>query len=191
MKLLFATHNENKVQEIRSLLPEGYELLSLKDLHFYEEIPETEPTIEGNARLKAKFLYDRLKVPCFAEDTGLLIDALNGRPGVRSARYAGEPSDSKRNMELVLKEMNGIGHRSARFKTVIVNFSEAGSVEYEGICEGTILDGPRGNSGFGYDPIFQPLGCNQSFGEMRLDEKNAFSHRKKAFEKFLSGLKSN
>ncbi|MFN8278178.1 MAG: RdgB/HAM1 family non-canonical purine NTP pyrophosphatase [Chitinophagales bacterium] len=189
MKLLFATHNANKVREIKSLLPGGIELVSLADLHFYDDIPETELTLEGNARLKAQFLFQRLGLPCFAEDTGLEIDALHGAPGVFSARYAGEPSDPARNMAKVLHEMAGVAQRTARFRTVIAHFSGPDVVYYTGVCEGTILEAPRGNQGFGYDPIFQPAGCNLSFGEMRLEDKNQFSHRKKAFDLFLANLR--
>ena len=189
MTLLFATHNQNKVKEIASLLPLGYELRSLCDLNFHEEIPETSDTIDGNSLLKAQYLFEKLRKPCIAEDTGLEIESLQGRPGVRSARYAGEPTNANANINKVLGEMKGQQNRAAKFKTVITHYFAQGYVQYVGICEGEILETPRGTDGFGYDPIFLPKGCNHSFAQMRLEEKNVFSHRKKAFEKFLADLK--
>jgi len=191
MQLIFATSNENKVKEIRSLLPEGMEVKSLKDIGFEGELEETSGTIAGNSLQKAQYLSEHFQVACFAEDTGLEIDALNGRPGVYSARYAGEKASYQENVMKVLAEMKGQENLAARFITIITYYSAGKYVQFEGICEGEILKEPHGTDGFGYDPIFQPIRCNHSFAEMRLEEKNLYSHRKKAFAKFLEFLKSN
>lgn len=190
MQLVFATSNENKVKEIRSILPEGMEVKSLRDIGFEGELEETRGTISGNSLQKAEYLSEHFKVACFAEDTGLEIDALGGKPGVYSARYAGEKASYQDNVSKVLKEMEGLQNRLARFVTVITYYNAGKYVQFEGICEGEILREERGIEGFGYDPIFIPLGCNHSFAEMRLEEKNLYSHRKKAFAQFLEFLKS-
>ena len=190
--MIFATSNAHKVGEIRAVLPEGFMVQSLKDIGFTEDLPETQDTIEGNSLQKAEYLSERLSgVTCFAEDTGLEIAALDGRPGVYSARYAGPEATFGDNVRKVLAEMEGVEDRSARFKTVITYFSEGRSVQFTGLCKGMILTASRGTEGFGYDPIFVPDGCNLSFAEMRLSEKNQFSHRRKAVDQFLEYLKGS
>ena len=191
MTLIFATSNAHKVSELTSVLPEGITVQSLRDIGFTEELPETQDTIEGNSLQKAQYLSEKLGVTCFAEDTGLEIAALDGRPGVYSARYAGPGAAYQDNVNKVLTEMQGLTDRRARFKTVITYFKEGQSVQFTGLCEGEILTAPRGSEGFGYDPIFVPEGCNLSFAEMRLSEKNEFSHRRKAVDQFLEYLKSS
>ena len=191
MTLIFATSNAHKVSELASVLPEGITVCSLRDIGFIEELPETQDTIEGNSLQKAQYLAEKLGVTCFAEDTGLEIAALDGRPGVYSARYAGPGAAYQDNVNKVLAEMEGMTDRRARFKTVITYFSAGRSVQFTGLCEGEILTAPRGSEGFGYDPIFVPEGCNLSFAEMRLSEKNEFSHRRKAVDQFLEYLKSS
>jgi len=191
MQLLFATSNVNKVKEIQSLLPEGFSLLGLNDIGFSGDIPETADTIEGNSLLKAQFIAENYNRICFSEDTGLEVVALNGRPGVRTARYAGEQACNQDNISLVLKEMNAITERKARFKTVISFFDGNEFKQFEGICNGSIATEVKGNDGFGYDPIFIPDGEVRTFAEMTLAEKNKFSHRKKAFNQFLEYLKDN
>ncbi|MCW3125720.1 MAG: nucleoside 5-triphosphatase RdgB [Bacteroidetes bacterium] len=189
--MIFATSNAHKVDEIRAVLPERVAVQSLKDIGFTEELPETMGTIEENSLQKAQYLGEKLGVTCFAEDTGLEIMELDGRPGVYSARYAGPGGVAEDNVRKVLAEMDGVADRSARFKTVITYFSGGKSVQFTGLCEGNILLSPKGNDGFGYDPIFVPEGCNLSFAEMRLSEKNQFSHRRKAVDQFLEYLKSS
>jgi XTP/dITP diphosphohydrolase len=191
MHLTFATSNAHKVKEIASVLPDGYTVQSLKDIGFTEELPETKDTIEGNSLQKAEYLSEKLKVTCFAEDTGLEIEALNGRPGVYSARYAGPNATFSDNVAKVLSEMADQSNRRARFKTVITYYSGGKYVQFTGLCVGTILNQPRGAEGFGYDPIFVPDGCNLSFAEMRLEEKNQYSHRRKAVTAFLDYLKGS
>ncbi|MFN8315005.1 MAG: RdgB/HAM1 family non-canonical purine NTP pyrophosphatase [Chitinophagales bacterium] len=191
MQLLFATSNVNKVKEIQSFLPEGFSLLGLNDIGFSGDIPETADTIEGNSLLKAQFIAENYNRICFSEDTGLEVVALNGRPGVRTARYAGEQACNQDNISLVLKEMNAITERKARFKTVISFFDGNEFKQFEGICNGSIATEVKGNDGFGYDPIFIPDGEVRTFAEMTLAEKNKFSHRKKAFNQFLEYLKDN
>lgn len=191
MNLIFATSNAHKVREIASVLPEGYTVQSLKDIGFAEELPETRDTIEGNSLQKAEYLAEKLGLTCFAEDTGLEIEALDGRPGVYSARYAGPDATFADNVAKVLAEMEGQTNRRARFKTVITYFSGGKYVQFTGLCEGNILTEPRGAEGFGYDPIFVALGCNLSFAEMRLETKNQYSHRKKAVDPFLQYLKGS
>ena len=191
MNLIFATSNAHKVKEIASVLPEGVSVQSLKDIGFTEELPETRDTIEGNSLQKAEYLAEKLGVTCFAEDTGLEIETLDGRPGVYSARYAGPNATFTDNVNKVLGEMEGQSNRKARFKTVITYFSEGKYVQFTGLCGGTILSQSRGDEGFGYDPIFMPDGCNLSFAEMRLEIKNQYSHRKKAVEAFLNYLKDS
>lgn len=191
MQLLFATSNSNKVKEIQSLLPEGFSLLGLNDIGFHGDIPETADTIEGNSLLKAQFIAENFNRICFSEDTGLEVVSLNGRPGVRTARYAGEQACNQDNISLVLKEMNATTERKARFKTVISFFDGKAFKQFEGICNGSIATEVKGIDGFGYDPIFIPDGEVRTFAEMTLTEKNKFSHRKKAFNQFLEYLKGN
>lgn len=187
-ELLFATSNANKIREIQSLLPEGFLLKGLNDIGFSGDIPETADTIAGNSLLKAQFIAEKYGIPCFSEDTGLLIDTLGGKPGVHTARYAGENACNHDNISLVLQQMNGENKRSARFITVITFFDGKTFQQVEGICEGSIAHTPKGKDGFGYDPIFVPEGDTRTFAEMDLTEKNFFSHRKKAFAKFMQLL---
>lgn len=188
MKILFASSNENKIKEIKALLPEGYEMVSLADINFHEEIPETADTIEENAIQKATYLADKLSIPCFADDTGLVIPKLKGEPGVYSARYAGEQRNADDNMNLVLEKLNNKTARSAHFLTVIALHIFNKTVVFEGKVDGTILNEKRGTNGFGYDPIFVPENETRTFAEMSSEEKNAMSHRGRALEKMINFL---
>lgn len=189
MQLLFATSNANKVKEIRSLAPVGVEITDLATIGFTGELPETQDTIEGNSLQKAEFLYRKYGIPCFAEDTGLFIEALNGEPGVYSARYAGEKATYQDNTDKVLHKMRGLSQRNAYFKTVITYYKGPSYVQFEGITRGHITEVPRGTQGFGYDPVFIPEGADKTYAEMSLDEKNVYSHRKKSFALFANHLK--
>jgi XTP/dITP diphosphohydrolase len=188
MKLIFATGNQNKVKEILSIAPKGLEILSLKDIGFTEELPETRATIEGNSLQKAEYLAEKYGEACFSEDTGLEITALDGEPGVYSARYAGANASYEDNTSMVLQRMKGEADRTARFKTVITYYTGGKYVQFEGITEGIITEERKGDAGFGYDPIFKPEGSNKTYAEMTLEEKNSFSHRKKSFELFANHL---
>ena len=188
MQLVFATNNKNKFLEVKSLLKNDFELLRLGDIACKEELPETHETIEENSEEKARYVYDNYKVNCFAEDTGLLIDALNEEPGVYSARYAGENCSSKDNIELVLEKLEGEDNRSAYFKTIITLVIAGNIKQFEGIVKGTIERHCLGEDGFGYDPIFKPDGCSSTFAEMSLTEKNIISHRGLATKKLLAYL---
>ena len=155
MKLCFATNNQNKLKEAKDIAGRGFQILSLADINCFEELPETQPTIEGNSLQKAEFVFQNYKVPCFADDTGLEVEALNGEPGVYSARYAGEQKDSNDNIDLLLKKLSGQSNRKAKFRTVITLVGvEKEPIYFEGIVDGTIISERRGDSGFGYDPIF-------------------------------------
>jgi XTP/dITP diphosphohydrolase len=189
IKLVFATGNNNKVGEIQQIVPGFVKLLSLKDINCNKELPETQPSIEGNASQKAFYVYENYKCDCFADDTGLEIEALNGRPGVLSARYAGEQKEADDNMNKVLSEMKGITNRKARFKTVISLVIGGIEMQFKGVVNGTILTEKRGEKGFGYDPIFLPDGSSRSFAEMDLEEKNRISHRALAVSKLVEYLK--
>jgi XTP/dITP diphosphohydrolase len=189
MELVFATANQNKAKEIQSLIPSFIKIRSLNDINCLEEIPETQPTIEGNASQKAFYVFEKYKVNCFADDTGLEVEALNGKPGVLSARYAGDTKDANANMDKLLLELKGIENRKARFKTVISLVINGEEHLFEGIIDGVILEEKRGGDGFGYDPIFMPIGYQQSFAEMNLVEKNKISHRARATYKLLEYLK--
>jgi XTP/dITP diphosphohydrolase len=188
MKLIFATHNKNKAFEIQKLLPDTFQVLTLDDLNFHDEIPENEPTIELNSAFKANFVFNRFEENCFADDTGLEIEFLNGRPGVHSARYAGIERNSDANINLVLREMLDAKNRKARFKTVITLILNDKQHIFEGIVNGTIISEKRGENGFGYDPIFIPENESKTFAEMNLSEKNQFSHRARALEKMIHFL---
>ena len=188
MKILFATSNLNKAAEVSSMLPEYFEILTLKDIDHTEDIPETSPTIKGNAMQKANFILENYKIDCFADDTGLEITALDGEPGVVSARYAGEDRSDDANMALVLDKLNNESDRSAQFRTVIALNIKDMQLVFEGIVKGTILKVGRGENGFGYDPIFEPENCGKSFAEMTMDEKNSYSHRARAFAKMIEYL---
>ena len=184
MKLIFASHNANKVREIQDVLGNHIELVSLKEMSFDQEIPEIYETLEENSRIKAETIFNQFEMPCFADDTGLEVEALKGEPGVHSARYAGEPRNSDNNMNLLLNKLRGIENRKAQFRTVITFIGGDGIHQFEGVIEGNIITKKRGAQGFGYDPLFIPDGSKQTFAEMSMAEKNQFSHRAKAFEKF-------
>lgn len=186
-KLVFATNNQNKLKEVRKALP-NLEIVSLKEIECFEELAEEQDTLQGNAQQKAEYVYKTYGVPCFADDTGLLINALDGAPGVYSARYAGPKCDSEDNMDLVLKNLEGIKDRKAQFKTVICLFNDDGPSFFEGEAEGEILTERTGADGFGYDPIFKPSGYDLSFAQMNIDDKNAISHRGRAVKKFIKFL---
>lgn len=189
MEFVFATHNEHKLEEIRDLLPKGIMLKSLNELGCKEEIAETSETLEGNARLKANYVKERYGLPCFADDTGLEVVALNGAPGVYSARYAGEPKNESRNIEKLLQHMSEQTDRRAQFTTVIaLNLGQQTHI-FNGIIPGIITKSPRGHHGFGYDAVFQPDGLNKTFAELSLKEKNQLSHRALAFSKLVNFLK--
>lgn len=189
MKLVFATHNSNKAKEIQSLLPDDFQILTLTQINCIDEIPETSETLEGNSLLKAQFINDHFNLNCFADDTGLEIDALNGRPGVYSARYAGEEKSAEANMNLVLSELQNESNRKAQFRTVITLILNDKTYIFEGIVKGKMSTEKRGTEGFGYDPIFIPEGQEKTFAEMTLAEKNQQSHRARAFEKMIEFLK--
>ncbi len=188
--LIFASNNAHKLSEIRNLLENIVEIQSLKDINLEGDIPETSDTLEGNATQKAEWIYNRIGQDCFADDTGLEVEALDGAPGVYSARYAGEGCSFADNVNKLLKAMDGQTNRKARFRTVIC-FIENGEKHYfEGIVNGTIIEKGSGNMGFGYDPIFVPDGYDISFAEMPLDEKNKISHRGLATQKLVEYLKN-
>jgi len=188
MKLVFATNNQNKLKEIQNLLGEDFELLSLKDIQCNEEIPEDHDTLEDNASQKAYYVHDKYGVNCFADDTGLEIEALNMEPGVYSARYAGEQKNSEDNMAKVLRNMEDVTNRKARFRTVISLVIDGKEMQFEGIVDGHMLENKQGTDGFGYDPIFQPEGYDVSFAQMSMEDKNAISHRGRAVEKLVKYL---
>jgi XTP/dITP diphosphohydrolase len=188
MKLVFATNNQHKLQEIKQLIGDSIELLSLRDIGYYDDIPENQETLEGNASEKSFFVYNKYGLNCFADDTGLEIEALNGEPGVYSARYAGEEKSSENNINLVLAKLAKIKNRKARFRTVISLVIEGREIQFEGIVEGQILEEKQGTTGFGYDPIFKPDESQLSFAEMSMDEKNEISHRGRAAQKLAEYL---
>jgi len=188
MELIFATNNGNKIREIRNILGDSFTLLSLDDIKMKEDIPENEPTIEGNALYKARYVYDAVRKNVFADDTGLEIESLGGLPGVNSARFAGENKDSAANIDKVLAMLGPAENRKARFRTVIALIFNGREYLFEGVVSGTIIKDKRGNEGFGYDPVFIPEGRDRTFAEMDLDEKNTISHRARAFEKLRSFL---
>ena len=190
MKLVFATNNKNKLSEIKNALNESFELLSLADIDFKEEIPETHETIEENASEKSFYIYDRYKTNVFSDDTGLEIDALNGEPGVYSARYAGEQCSFQDNMNKVLNKLDGIENRNAKFRTVISLIIDGKEFQFEGVVNGHITKTEHGEKGFGYDPIFMPDGYNISFAEMSMEQKNKISHRGLAVKKLIEFLQS-
>lgn len=189
IKLVFATNNQHKLKEIRSLLKDDFEIFSLKDIGCDDELPETSWTLAGNALQKAQYVYDKYGMDCFSDDTGLEIDLLGGRPGVYSARFAGVNASSGNNIEKVLREMHDIENRKARFKTIIALITENGQKYFEGVIEGSITTDLRGNSGFGYDPVFIPDGSEKTFAEMGEEEKNKISHRARALEKLVGFLR--
>ncbi|MFI1770425.1 non-canonical purine NTP diphosphatase [Thalassobellus citreus] len=190
MKLVFATNNLNKLKEVQSLIPNYIKLLSLKDIGCFEDIPETQKTIEGNAIQKAQYVKEHYGYNCFADDTGLEVEALNGDPGVYSARYAGEKRDASENMDLLLKNLNDLDNRNAQFKTVVSLIINDKQHNFTGICEGEITTNKSGKKGFGYDPIFKPNGYEQTFAEMDLSLKNSIGHRGKAITLLVEFLNS-
>jgi XTP/dITP diphosphohydrolase len=188
MTIIFASHNNNKIAEIRAMLPGSITLLGLADIGSHDDIPETTSTIEGNAILKADYVTQKFGYDCFADDTGLEVDALNGAPGVYSARYAGEQKSAEDNMDRLLAELNGKQNRKAQFKTVIALNLNGGQHLFTGIVKGEITTERKGNQGFGYDPIFQPEGFSKTFAEFSMDEKAAASHRGIAVKKLMDFL---
>ena len=188
-KIVFATNNLNKLRELRSAVKD-FDIIGLKDLNIIDDIPETGKTLKANALQKAKFIYQKTGLNCFADDTGLEIEALNKRPGVYSARYAGPDCDSEANIKKVLKELKSHKNRKAQFKTVIALIIDGKKYFFDGKVEGEILKQKQGIDGFGYDPIFRPFGYDQSFAEMSLELKNKISHRGLAVDKLIKFLKN-
>ncbi|HTL07913.1 MAG TPA: RdgB/HAM1 family non-canonical purine NTP pyrophosphatase [Chitinophagaceae bacterium] len=190
MKLVFATNNQHKVEEMQAAIGDAFELVSLRQAGIDIDIPEPYDTLQENASTKSGTIYRQFHFNCFSEDTGLEVDALNGAPGVKSARYAGEDKACEKNVEKLLRELEGKAHRQARFRTVISLIIDGREYFFEGSCEGHIAKTPSGGGGFGYDPVFIPQGAQQSFAEMSLKEKELYSHRKKAADKLVAFLQS-
>ena len=193
-KLIFATNNQHKIDEIRSIPGIGYEIIGLKEAGIDVDIPEPYDTLEENATEKSSVIYKLTGHNCFSEDTGLEVEALNGEPGVKSARYAGESKSFEQNIEKLLFNLKGILNRNAHFRAVLSLILNGIEYKFEGICKGIILADKKGEGGFGYDPVFQPLGAKKTFAEMDMNEKNEYSHRKKAMDKlveFLHNYKSD
>jgi XTP/dITP diphosphohydrolase len=191
MKLIFATNNQHKVDEIKTVVGDKFEIITLKEAGIDIDIPEPHDSLKENASEKSGTIHRITGLSCFSEDTGLEVDALNGEPGVKSARYAGDVKSFDKNIDKLLVNLQGHQNRSARFRTVISLILDEKEYFFEGICEGKIIDDRRGNSGFGYDPVFVPEGENRTFAELDMSEKNKFSHRKKATDKLLSFLKNS
>jgi len=191
MKLIFATHNQHKLQEIKLLLPKSIELVSLADINFTDDIAETADTLTGNALLKARYIYNKYNVNCFADDSGLEVEALNGAPGVYSARYAGLQKNDADNNQKLLDELTDKDDRNACFKTVIALIVNGKERIFEGVIEGVILTEKHGDKGFGYDPLFKPNGYNITFAQMTTDEKSRISHRGLAVNKLVNFLSVN
>ncbi|AUC22853.1 non-canonical purine NTP pyrophosphatase [Polaribacter sejongensis] len=188
MKLVFATNNLNKLSEVQEMLPDSIQLLSLRDINCFDEIEETETTLEGNAKLKADYISKKFGYNCFADDTGLEVETLEGKPGVYSARFAGEPSNSENNMQKLLVDLKPAENRKAQFRTAVALNLNDENFLFEGICKGDILEKKHGEKGFGYDPIFKPKGFEKSFAEMTSEEKNTISHRGIAIQKLVKFL---
>ena len=186
IQIIFATNNQNKLKEVQAQLPDEIKLISLKDIGCYEDIPETQKTIEGNAIQKANYIKMKYNKDCFADDTGLEVMALNGAPGVHSARYAGPEKNSKKNIEKLLSSLEKTANRSAQFKTVIALHYKGELIQFEGICEGKITRTAKGSGGFGYDPIFKPSVKDKTFDELTLKEKNEIGHRGIAVAKLIA-----
>ncbi len=189
MKLVFATNNTHKLKEVRQLLPPGIEILSLKDIGCTDELPETGSTLDANAYQKARYVYEKYGWNCFADDTGLEVKALGGRPGVLSARYAGPACRASDNINKLLSELKNESDRSARFRTVIASIIDSEVNYFEGQVQGRITESGRGDGGFGYDPVFVPLDSEKSFAEMSSEEKNQMSHRARSVDRFIAWLK--
>ena len=190
MQLIFGTHNQNKVEEIAKILPSGYIIKSLTDLNFNSEIEESGTTLEENALIKATTIFNIFKKDCFADDSGLMVNALGGRPGVFSARYAGNKKIAKDNTNKLLSELKGVEDRRALFKTVIALILEGNKYLFEGVIKGEISTSPKGQDGFGYDPIFIPEKYELTFAQLTMHEKNKISHRSRAFKKLIEFLES-
>ncbi|MBL7724273.1 MAG: RdgB/HAM1 family non-canonical purine NTP pyrophosphatase [Chitinophagaceae bacterium] len=190
MKLIFATNNQHKVDEIRSVIDKNLELITLQEAGIDIDIPEPYDTLKENASGKSRTIFDMTGINCFSEDTGLEVDSLDGEPGVKSARYAGDDRSFNANIEKLLSKLSGKTDRSARFRTVISLLIDGRETLFEGICEGRVIEEKRGEQGFGYDPVFTPAGADKTFAEMTMQEKNQFSHRKKAVEKLVAFLNS-
>jgi len=188
MKLIFATNNKHKIDELKAVVGSKFELLTLNEAGIDQDIPEPHDTLEANASEKSKTIYNLTGINCFADDTGLEVEILNGEPGVKSARYAGEERSFEKNTEKLLQNMAGETNRNARFRSVISLIMDGNEFLFEGICNGTITDQPSGNKGFGYDPVFVPEGETRTFAEMSMIEKNLFNHRRKAMDKLLAFL---
>jgi XTP/dITP diphosphohydrolase len=188
-QLIFASGNRHKAEEIEAALPTGFRIMIMKEAGITEDIPEPFDTLEENSKHKADFLYNRLQQDCFAEDTGLEVEALNGEPGVKSARYAGEGRDFDANIDKLLTNLQGSTNRRARFRTIFSLIRNGELFQFEGICNGTILENRAGTGGFGYDPVFLPDGSDKAFGEMTMEEKNKYSHRKKGLDLMIQFLK--
>ena len=191
MKLVFATNNIHKLDEVRAIVGDRVEVLSLNDIGCHDDIPETADTLQGNALIKARYIYEKFGVDCFADDTGLEVEALDGAPGVYSARYAGEECDSEANMKKLLQNLTGKSNRNAQFRTVIALIIKGEEKLFNGIVKGTITEEKRGDSGFGYDPVFVPEGFSESFAQMSGDMKNSISHRYRATRELSNYLKEN
>jgi XTP/dITP diphosphohydrolase len=188
MKLIFATNNKHKIEEIQPLIGHSFELITLKEAGIDIDIPEPYDTLEANASAKSATIFQLTGRACFSEDTGLEVEALGGEPGVKSARYAGEDKSFEKNIEKLLKKMEGSDHRNARFRTIISLILHEKEYFFEGVCEGVITSVSKGTNGFGYDPVFTPLGTLRTFAEMTLQEKSMYSHRKKAISKLIDFL---
>lgn len=190
MKLVFATNNPHKLKEVREILSDSVQIISLEDLNCFEEIAETEPTLEGNAKLKVNYITQNYGYDCFADDTGLEVEALDGKPGVFSSRYAGKNGNAEKNIRKLLSELEGQQNRNAQFRTVIALNLKRKCHLFEGICQGEILKEKTGTNGFGYDPIFKPTMATHSFANLRAEEKNKISHRGIAIQKLVQFLNS-
>jgi XTP/dITP diphosphohydrolase len=191
MKLCFASNNKHKLSEIRPLLEPDFRILSLSDIGCFEELEESQNTLEGNSFQKADYVFKKYNMPCIADDSGLEVESLNGAPGVYSARYAGMQKNSDDNMNLLLRNLEHSTNRKAQFRTIITLVGMGPVQNFEGIVEGEIARVKKGTKGFGYDPIFQPQGFSQTFAEMDIAEKNRFSHRAKAIQKLISFLRTS
>lgn len=190
-KLVFATNNANKIIEIRKILTDQFEILSLRDIGFEEDIDETSDTLEGNALIKSSLIYHKFNLNCFADDTGLEVETLDGQPGIYSARYAGVENDAEKNIQKLLDNLRDKPNRNARFRTVISLILNDKEIYFEGIVNGQISKIKKGRMGFGYDPVFIPDGYKKTFAEMDLDEKNKISHRAIAIQKLINYLAGN
>ena len=188
MKIVFATNNAHKLNEVRQVVGSSFEIVSLRECGITEDIPENEPTLEGNALAKARYIYARTGLDCFADDTGLEVDALGGEPGVRSARYATDGHDDEANKRLLLERMSGVENRAAQFRTAVALILDGKEYLFEGVVRGAIAAEQHGEGGFGYDPLFFPEGGDRTFAEMSGEEKNTISHRGRAVRKLAEFL---